>query len=109
MPGAAAAGGAVAERELARGPWRCQGAGHRAVADGADVCDPAGPLRCWLRLTLAGSPLRRSHAGRESACAYGAEVDWRFWVVGEPAVSAYRPHAPRKRPAPGQDRAAAAS
>jgi DNA-3-methyladenine glycosylase len=26
-----------------------------------------------------------------------AELPWRMWIDGEPTVSAYRPHVPRKR------------
>jgi len=27
----------------------------------------------------------------------GAEADWRYWVAGDSAVSAYRPHVPRRQ------------
>jgi len=27
----------------------------------------------------------------------GADVPWRFWLDGEPTVSTYRPHVPRRR------------
>ena len=30
-----------------------------------------------------------------------AEVPWRFWFEGDPTVSAYRAHVPRRSPTPG--------
>ena len=30
-----------------------------------------------------------------------ADVPWRFWVEGDPTVSVYRPHVPRRNPIPG--------
>lgn len=101
---------AVAERELARGPARlCQALGIGRAQNGADVCDPAGPLRLLAPADSGGLGAMSIGRGPRVGVRYGAEVDWRFWVVGEPAVSAYRPHAPRKPPAAAQDQPATAS
>jgi DNA-3-methyladenine glycosylase len=119
---------AQAERDLARGPARlCQALGIDRSLDGADVCDPASPLR--LRAVaavapprvagepssgppadVAGTPLGTDpRTGALSAAASvirtgprvgvreGAEVPWRFWLDGEPTVSVYRAHVPRRR------------
>jgi len=107
-------------RDLARGPARlCQALAITRAQNGADVCDPASPLRVrWpdpaelvgagpaeLAGTgasgpaeLAGAPI--SHGPRVGVSAAG-DVPWRFWVTGDPTVSVYRAHAPRRaRPKP---------
>jgi DNA-3-methyladenine glycosylase len=125
-----------AERDLARGPARlCQALGITRALDGADVCDPASPLRVWQDArsvpaagagsvagagpvagagSVAGAGLV---AGGGSAAGAGsvavsrgprvgvsaaADRPWRFWLTGEPTVSVYRPHVPRRarRPKP---------
>jgi DNA-3-methyladenine glycosylase len=108
-----------ADRELARGPARlCQALGIDRRLDGADLCDPASPLR--LRLPVAGPPgqeRRRggdgtARSGEEPLIATGprvgvregADVPWRFWVDGEPTVSAYRPYSPRRQPSARRNR-----
>jgi DNA-3-methyladenine glycosylase len=112
------------ERDLARGPARlCQALGIDRSLNGADVCDPASPLR--LRTgsgalapvagaVLAARPGGRAGGSREGATGRsgerfvintgprvgvreGAEVPWRFWLDDEPTVSAYRAHVPRRR------------
>jgi DNA-3-methyladenine glycosylase len=88
----------VAERDLARGPARlCKALGITRTQDGADVCDPASPLRVrW--------PDRRPaldiSQGPRIGISVAADVPWRFWVTGDPTVSAYRPHTPRLRRKP---------
>jgi DNA-3-methyladenine glycosylase len=121
-----------AERDLARGPARlCQALGIDQSHNGADVCDPASPLRLRAGLgagrtgTLervagesssgppadvtgtrlgteggnAGEATARSviRTGPRVGVRLGAEVPWRFWLAGEPTVSAYRAHVPRRR------------
>jgi len=98
----------VAERELARGPARlCQALGIARQQNGADVCDPAGPLRVLAPAGFIGLPAASVSAGPRVGVRLGAEADWRFWVAGDPAVSAYRPHAPKRRPAGAPRRGAA--
>jgi DNA-3-methyladenine glycosylase len=112
-----------AERDLARGPARlCQALGIDRGQDGADVCDPASPLR--IRSTSApvvggaevggadaGTPVNRHPlAARPASAAISrgprvgvssaADRAWRFWLTGDPTVSAYRPHVRRARAKP---------
>jgi len=90
----------VAERELARGPARlCQALAIGRMQNGADVCDPQGPLRALAPAGFTGLPAASVSAGPRVGVRLGAEADWRFWVAGDPAVSAYRPHAPKRRAA----------
>jgi DNA-3-methyladenine glycosylase len=92
----------VAPRDLARGPGRlCQALAIDRSLDGADVCVPDSPLRVrWEEAgpgTTARSAERKVCTGPRVGIAVAAEVPWRFWVEGEPTVSAYRPAAPRRR------------
>lgn len=85
---------ARADRELARGPARLASAlGLTRADNGADACDPASPLRV---LPPGGStaPVR---AGPRVGLTRAADRPWRFWLEGEPTVSVYRPHTPRRR------------
>jgi DNA-3-methyladenine glycosylase len=81
-------------RDLARGPARlCQALAIDRGLDGADVCSD-GPLRI-----LTGSPadpgtVRR---GPRTGVSTAKDTPWRFWADGEPSVSPYRPHAPKRR------------
>ena len=109
-------------RDLARGPARlCQALGIAREQNGADVCDPASPLRVrWPTPAEAGLPATRaSEAGAVDGAATAgpgpaqlagvmiscgprvgvtaaAERPWRFWITGDPTVSVYRPHMPRR-------------
>jgi DNA-3-methyladenine glycosylase len=117
-------------RDLARGPARlCQALAITRAQNGADVCDPASPLRirwpgpaeAWLTGGWSGAvsageaeSADRAHGGvaagrgpaelAGAAISHGprvgvsaaADVPWRFWVTGDPTVSAYRAHAPRR-------------
>jgi DNA-3-methyladenine glycosylase len=90
----------VAEHDLARGPARlCQALGIDRGLDGADACDPASPLRIRpAQGTGSGQPeLDVSHGPRVGISA-AADRPWRFWLTGDPTVSAYRPYTPRARP-----------
>jgi DNA-3-methyladenine glycosylase len=87
------------DTDLARGPARlCQALAIGRALDGADVCDPASPLR------ILAAPPGRAPAPGQVRCgprvgvSGAAEVAWRFWIDGDPTVSVYRPHAPRRRP-----------
>jgi len=95
---------AVPFRDLARGPARlCQALDIDRTQDGADVCVADSPLRMrWpdarttdrsAEITVASGP----RVGISSA----AEIPWRFWIEGEPTVSAYRAAVPRLRRVPG--------
>jgi DNA-3-methyladenine glycosylase len=85
--------------DLARGPARlCQALAVDRAQDGADVCDPGSPLR--IRPAPAASPGQPppdvSYGPRVGISA-AADRPWRFWLTGDPTVSAYRPYAPRAR------------
>lgn len=86
-------------RDLARGPARlCQALDINRILDGADLCDPASPLRLRpapARATVAAP--RLISTGPRVGVREGADVPWRFWLDGEPSVSAYRPYVPRRR------------
>ena len=89
---------AVPFRDLARGPARlCQALGIDRSLDGADVCAAGLPLR--IRRPDADTTGRSAKiiSGPRVGIAQAAEVPWRFWLDGEPSVSAYRAHVPRKR------------
>ncbi|MGW1074205.1 DNA-3-methyladenine glycosylase [Streptomyces sp. NPDC002537] len=85
------------DRELAQGPARLATAlDVDRDLNGTDLCGgPGTPLSL-----LTGHPL---HAGqvrsgpRTGVGGEGAAHPWRFWADGDPTVSPYRPHAPRRR------------
>jgi DNA-3-methyladenine glycosylase len=83
-------------RDLARGPARlCQALDIDRSLNGADVCTADSPLR-----VRAGSlPARPGDiaTGPRVGVTGAADVPWRFWIEGDPTVSAYRMHTPRKR------------
>jgi DNA-3-methyladenine glycosylase len=96
--GAWAANGARGQAKLASGPARlCQALGIARAQNGADVCDPCGPLRVLAPDGFPGLPADRIATGPRVGVSTGAEVPWRFWIAGDPAVSAYRAHVPRRR------------
>ncbi len=81
--------------DLSRGPARLTATlGVDGSDNGADGCDPAGHLRL-----LAGDPFPRGQVrtGPRTGVSGGGEHPWRFWVEGDPSVSPYRPHTPRRR------------
>ncbi len=101
----------VASRDLARGPARlCQALDIDRSLDGADVCAADSPLRVRAGagnparsatvLSLGDDPPgtpRKIMTGPRVGVSSAAEVPWRFWFEGEPTVSLYRAHVPRKR------------
>ncbi len=99
---------AMPGRDLARGPARlCQALGIDRALDGADVCDPASPLR--VRAGPPGPPgppaagrpaVPRVSRGPRVGVSSAAGRAWRFWLTGDPTVSVYRPYVPRTRPKP---------
>ena len=84
-------------RELARGPARLTLAlGVDGSQDGLDATDPSSPLTVSMPAgTRAGEVL---HGPRVGVAGDGAVHPWRFWLAGEPSVSAYRPAVSRRRP-----------
>jgi len=95
-------GAALATRDLARGPARlCQALDIDRSLDGADVCTAGSPLRVRRRQTRAGTNVRSGQRNIRSGPRVGvsaaADVPWRFWLDGDPTVSAYRPWVARRR------------
>jgi DNA-3-methyladenine glycosylase len=85
----------VASRDLARGPARlCQALGIDRSLDGADVCSEDSSLRVG-----AGTGARsvKIATGPRVGVSSAADIPWRFWVYGDPTVSVYRAHVPRRR------------
>jgi len=86
-------------RDLARGPARlCQALAIDRTQNGLDVCSADGELR----LRPADPGLRANGAievavGPRVGVSAAADVPWRFWVAGDPTVSAYRLHKARVR------------
>ena len=89
----------VSPRDLARGPARlCQTLGIDRTQNGADLCSPVSELR--LRPADTGSPADGEPAiatGPRVGVSAAADVPWRFWLAGDPTVSAYRPYKSRTR------------
>ena len=85
----------IAARDLARGPARlCQALGIGRGLDGADACDPGSPLRVsGPVLAVTAADVRQ---GPRVGVSRAAAIPWRFWIAGDPTVSAYRGHAPRR-------------
>ena len=90
----------IAERDWARGPARlAMTLALDKGQDGLDVCAPDSPVVVGPRVgtvevhqVLTGPRVGVSGAGGD-----GTAYPWRFWVEGEPTVSAYRPGKPRRR------------
>ena len=81
---------AKSARELASGPARLTVAlGVDGSHDGADATDPASCLTLLAGVPDLGSDVQRGP--RVGVAGDGAEHPWRFWLAGEPSVSAYRP------------------
>ena len=82
------------DRDLCRGPARLTRAlGLTGDHGGLDLLDPAAPLR----LELASPPSAWSSGPRVGVAGDGALTPWRFWLAGDPTVSAYRPAVHRAR------------
>jgi len=90
----------IAARDLARGPARlCQALDIDRSQDGADVVTDRSPLRIRAgagRDDPPGSP-RQILTGPRVGVSRAAEIPWRFWYEGDPTVSVYRPHVPRRK------------
>ncbi|MFF6955815.1 DNA-3-methyladenine glycosylase [Streptomyces sp. NPDC008317] len=84
------------DSDLAQGPARLATAlAVDRSLNGADACGPGGPLRV---LTGTPPPPALVRTGpRTGVGGAGADHPWRYWIDGDPTVSPYRAHAPRKR------------
>jgi DNA-3-methyladenine glycosylase len=87
----------VRDRDLARGPGRLAlTLGIDGLATGTSLLDGSGPMT--LTSPARTVPATRIRSGPRVGVAGGADVPWRFWLDGEPSVSEYRRHVPRRRP-----------
>jgi DNA-3-methyladenine glycosylase len=97
--------GGLPARDLARGPARlCQAMAIDRVQNGADLCSPASELRLRPAETVyqaagVASAAPAIESGPRVGVSAGADIPWRFWLAGDPTVSAYRPHKSRSRQA----------
>jgi DNA-3-methyladenine glycosylase len=83
------------DTDLARGPARLTKAlGVDRGHNGLDVTDPDSPLQVRRGLPVTDDAVRR---GPRVGVARAADLPWRLWVDGDPTVSTYRAHVPRKR------------
>ena len=83
------------DRDLARGPARLTLAlGVDRSLDGADVTRRSSPLRVHRGEPVVDDAVRW---GPRVGVNAAADLPWRAWIDGEPTVSEYRPHVPRKR------------
>ena len=91
---AAAPGG---DRELARGPARLAMAlAIDGLASGTNIVDGSGPMVLLPPVTPVDPESVRS--GPRVGVAAAKETPHRFWIGGDPTVSLYRAHVPRRRP-----------
>ncbi|MQA13191.1 MAG: DNA-3-methyladenine glycosylase [Pseudonocardiaceae bacterium] len=82
------------DAELGRGPARLAALlGLRREHDGVDVTSPESPVRLLPGQAVPGSLVR---SGPRVGVAAAADLPWRFWLDGNPAVSTYRPGGRRR-------------
>ena len=89
--------GAVPDTALARGPGNlCSALGITMDHNGTDLFAAGSPVRLTLSAMTLGEPCALD-SGPRVGVTQAADRSWRFWVPGDPAVSAYRrsPRAPR--------------
>ncbi|MGW1433242.1 DNA-3-methyladenine glycosylase [Streptomyces sp. NPDC002431] len=85
------------DKELAKGPARLATAldVDRALNGTDAIAHPGAPLS-----VLHGTPAPRDqvrNGPRTGVGGDGAAHPWRFWIEGDPTVSPYRAHVPRRR------------
>jgi len=86
-------GAAVRDRDLARGPARmCVALGIDASSNGVDLLSAESPV------TLTGGASYQGLVGTGPRVGLREAGDrpWRFWIEGDPTVSPYRPHTPKR-------------
>ncbi|NEA33681.1 DNA-3-methyladenine glycosylase [Streptomyces sp. SID13031] len=82
------------DRDLARGPARlCVALGIEREANGVDLLDRRSAVQLLPGDGFDGEPATGPRVGLREA----PDWPWRFWIPGDPTVSPYKPHAPKKR------------
>jgi DNA-3-methyladenine glycosylase len=99
--GASPDGARLAARDLARGPARlCQALDIDRSLDGTDVCVADSPLRVRFGSADTGTTGRSAEkkvcTGPRVGVSAAADRPWRFWLDGDPTVSAYKPYVARR-------------
>lgn len=90
--------GDVADRDLARGPARlCVALDIGPGEYGADLLPPARGATGPRLEPGTAVPAAAVRTGPRVGLRDAADRPWRFWVDGDPTVSAYRPAAPLRR------------
>lgn len=86
-------------RDLAQGPARLATAlDVDRTLNGADVCGDDPQTSPFQALYGAPPPIDAVRTGpRTGVGGAGADHPWRFWIDGDPTVSPYRAHVPRRR------------
>ncbi|MFE3451108.1 DNA-3-methyladenine glycosylase [Nonomuraea sp. NPDC059194] len=88
LPQARARRPGAKDRDLARGPARL------ATALGIGRADNGQDM---IGRVLQGEPATSVASGPRTGISSAAETPWRFWIDGDPTVSPYRAHIPRRR------------
>ena len=79
------------DRDLARGPARlCRALGIELSDNGNDLV--TGPVT----LDARAEPVAEVSTGPRVGLRGDPDRPWRFWLTGDPTVSAYRPAVPRR-------------
>lgn len=88
------------DRSLARGPaCLTQALGIELSDKGVDLHASGSAVRVEWQAALPSDVIRTGpRVGVSGAGGDGDTYPWRFWVDGDPTVSAYRPAKPRRRP-----------
>jgi DNA-3-methyladenine glycosylase len=82
------------DRDLAAGPAKLmQALALDRTANGTSVVDGTGPAL----LSPPDRPPGETAAGPRVGVTSAHDVPWRFWIAGDPTVSAYRRHSARVR------------
>jgi len=82
------------DRDLARGPARlCVALGIGRDHNGVDLLAEDSTVQLLPGPGFDGEPSTGPRVGLREA----ADWNWRFWIPGDPTVSPYRPHVPKRR------------
>ncbi|WP_406052281.1 DNA-3-methyladenine glycosylase [Kribbella sp. NBC_00889] len=82
------------DRDLARGPARlCVALGIGRDHNGVDLLARGSSVQLLPGPGFDGEPSTGPRVGLREA----ADRNWRFWIPGDPTVSPYRPHVPKRR------------